>query len=729
MHLPSATADAMETYENILENIYCGNATGRSIASESMPCECKYDPDFSDPSEACGDDNICINRMMFMECVAEHCPCDRYCRNRRFQLRQYARVDVIRTEKKGYGLRALTDLPTNAFVMEYIGEVIPYNEFIRRTRIYEKEGVEHYYFMTLKNDEIIDATRKGCLARFINHSCNPNCVTQKWVIGKTMRIGLFTMRSIKAGEELTFDYKFERFGATAQPCYCGEPNCKGFIGGSIAQDDEDHGNHIIEEAEEEDEEELDTMVPKKITPRNRRKPKAIQPLHDVDQVQSFVKKMLDSISNAALVNKLLDRLDLTNPENSVGKEVLKRFVRLHGLKMLKCWLSEWKYNDNIILKVIRVLSKLPLANRNGLDDCKMFDVVHKLTGHENKEINTLSADLLNAWRELKEVYRIPKRHDGVLVEKTTLKKPKYGSTREFFDPDDDFYEYVPLDSQDTDINCLMRYPPCPAIPTAPRAMLEYTAMMNNDSYSWYQYPTYNYYDNTYPGCYVLQDIQYAYMASITMEQYQQNSQAAQTEAPIMMSDAKKLPPGWQRATTDNGQVYYYNVTTKISQWEIPEEKPDSTGTVMGISSVEGVDKSQLDDLVKQAVHRKRQQTGSISSANSVSADQTPRVITPAASTSESNEVEGPGMDELELKREIGKVVTKYLTVKHQALWKGDKHLFKELARKLTHHVVDRELHSKRKIHSMTNQLRAKIEKFIDLHGSDFVLKIHQSRQT
>lgn len=110
-HLPSATAEAMGTYGNISQNIYCGTATGRSIASESMPCECKYDPDSSDPDEACGDDNTCINRMMFMECLAEHCPSDRYCRNRRFQLRQYARVDVIRTELKGYGLRALADLP------------------------------------------------------------------------------------------------------------------------------------------------------------------------------------------------------------------------------------------------------------------------------------------------------------------------------------------------------------------------------------------------------------------------------------------------------------------------------------------------------------------------------------------------------------------------------------------------------------------------------------------
>lgn len=110
--LPSATADAMETYVNLIENVYCGSATGKTIAEESMPCECKYLKEVDDLDAACGDDNYCINRMMFMECTAEDCPCGRYCRNRRFQLRQFARVDVIRTEKKGFGLRALTDLPT-----------------------------------------------------------------------------------------------------------------------------------------------------------------------------------------------------------------------------------------------------------------------------------------------------------------------------------------------------------------------------------------------------------------------------------------------------------------------------------------------------------------------------------------------------------------------------------------------------------------------------------------
>jgi SET domain-containing protein len=84
--------------------------------------------------------------------------------------------------------------------------------------------------MSLKQDEYLDATKKGGISRFINHSCNPNCVLQKWVVGKRLRMGIFTRRDVQPGEEVTFDYKFERYGAAAQKCLCGEANCKGYIG-------------------------------------------------------------------------------------------------------------------------------------------------------------------------------------------------------------------------------------------------------------------------------------------------------------------------------------------------------------------------------------------------------------------------------------------------------------------------------------------------------------------
>ena len=61
--------------------------------------------------------------------------------------------------------------------------------------------------METVDNEVIDPTTKGNLARFINHSCDPNCISEKWhVLGETA-IGIFARRDIAAGEELSFDYK------------------------------------------------------------------------------------------------------------------------------------------------------------------------------------------------------------------------------------------------------------------------------------------------------------------------------------------------------------------------------------------------------------------------------------------------------------------------------------------------------------------------------------------
>lgn len=63
--------------------------------------------------------------------------------------------------------------------MEYVGELLDFEEFVRRTRQYSKAGTQHHYFMALNADEVVDATLKGSISRFINHSCDPNCETQK----------------------------------------------------------------------------------------------------------------------------------------------------------------------------------------------------------------------------------------------------------------------------------------------------------------------------------------------------------------------------------------------------------------------------------------------------------------------------------------------------------------------------------------------------------------------
>lgn len=98
------------------------------------------------------------------------------------------------------------------FLMEYVGEVLDYEQFFKRAQEYSDENNLHHYFMSLKGDTVIDATLKGNISRFINHSCEPNAETQKWTVNGELRIGFFSKRDIVAGEELTFDYQFQRFG-------------------------------------------------------------------------------------------------------------------------------------------------------------------------------------------------------------------------------------------------------------------------------------------------------------------------------------------------------------------------------------------------------------------------------------------------------------------------------------------------------------------------------------
>ena len=64
-------------------------------------------------------------------------------------------------------------------VMEYVGEVLDYQLFKKRSKQYSKAGQQHFYFMAINPEEIVDATVKGNISRFINHSCDPNCETQK----------------------------------------------------------------------------------------------------------------------------------------------------------------------------------------------------------------------------------------------------------------------------------------------------------------------------------------------------------------------------------------------------------------------------------------------------------------------------------------------------------------------------------------------------------------------
>lgn len=84
-------------------------------------------------------------------------------------------VYPIKTQFKGWGLAAGEFIPKNSFVMQYVGEVFSTDSDIGSKRIKRYKHSKCTYLMRIENNEVIDPTYSGNIARFINHSCDPNC--------------------------------------------------------------------------------------------------------------------------------------------------------------------------------------------------------------------------------------------------------------------------------------------------------------------------------------------------------------------------------------------------------------------------------------------------------------------------------------------------------------------------------------------------------------------------
>ncbi|XP_060527554.1 histone-lysine N-methyltransferase NSD2 isoform X2 [Cylas formicarius] len=213
-------------YIKISKNKPVGNVRVSDMdLSNTTACEC--DPNSIYP---CGPDSYCINRLLMTECDPDICPAASRCMNQSFEKREYTPLVPYKTQGRGWGLKCLKAIKKGQFIIEYVGELIDGEEYQRRIKKMHEQKEENYYFMTIDNDRIIDAGPKGNLSRFMNHSCNPNCETQKWTVKGDTRVGLFAIQDVDIGSELTFNYNLECVGQERKLCQCGALNCSGFIG-------------------------------------------------------------------------------------------------------------------------------------------------------------------------------------------------------------------------------------------------------------------------------------------------------------------------------------------------------------------------------------------------------------------------------------------------------------------------------------------------------------------
>ncbi|XP_007457993.1 PREDICTED: histone-lysine N-methyltransferase ASH1L [Lipotes vexillifer] len=213
-------------YKKIRSNVYVD--VKPLSGYEATTCNCKKPDD--DTKKGCVDD--CLNRMIFAECSPNTCPCGEQCCNQRIQRHEWVQcLERFRAEEKGWGIRTKEPLKAGQFIIEYLGEVVSEQEF-RNRMIEQYHNHSDHYCLNLDSGMVIDSYRMGNEARFINHSCDPNCEMQKWSVNGVYRIGLYALKDMPAGTELTYDYNFHSFNVEKQQlCKCGFEKCRGIIGG------------------------------------------------------------------------------------------------------------------------------------------------------------------------------------------------------------------------------------------------------------------------------------------------------------------------------------------------------------------------------------------------------------------------------------------------------------------------------------------------------------------
>ncbi|KAK7972461.1 histone-lysine N-methyltransferase ASH1L [Apiospora saccharicola] len=173
--------------------------------SVEAACVCKS----QDDNELCSEGSNCLNRITETYCTHH------VCKNK--MPNECPDILIHNYGSKGWGLKSTRTIPSGTFLCQYLGKSL--NEAAVR------EQGENNYLLRL-GDIFIDAKRQGNQARFLNHSCDPNCDLLKRNDGDRPCAVIITNREILPNKELTINYRWD----SGVECHCGASNCTKFIG-------------------------------------------------------------------------------------------------------------------------------------------------------------------------------------------------------------------------------------------------------------------------------------------------------------------------------------------------------------------------------------------------------------------------------------------------------------------------------------------------------------------
>ena len=215
------TKEVPPKYRELKANLYNKTIQKTLYDVNEVPiCKCN-------PKDGCNEN--CINRQLFMECGVGCCPTlkknELYCNNTVLQTKKFPKLQVFRTNSRGWALKVMEDVQENTILIEYLGEVLNSEEVMNRMSKYKVN--DDFYFASLDGGLMLDAKTMGSVARFANHSCNPNSTLEKWIVQGEPRIALVSQKPLSKGTEVTYNYQYfdDGLDLPRQPCYCGSPKC------------------------------------------------------------------------------------------------------------------------------------------------------------------------------------------------------------------------------------------------------------------------------------------------------------------------------------------------------------------------------------------------------------------------------------------------------------------------------------------------------------------------
>jgi uncharacterized protein len=140
------------------------------------------------------------------------------------------KIQVKKSGVHGKGVFAARDILKGETLIEYVGEIISAQEAEDR-HPHDPSDPNHTFYFQIDDDKVIDALHGGNSARWINHSCAPNCKPE--VIDG--RVFIKAKKDIAAGSELNYDYgliidePMSKKLKAQYPCWCGSANCRGTL--------------------------------------------------------------------------------------------------------------------------------------------------------------------------------------------------------------------------------------------------------------------------------------------------------------------------------------------------------------------------------------------------------------------------------------------------------------------------------------------------------------------